>query len=511
MRFAAAPGIFPRHDQDRIQRRKDWILSVSLRRDLAWMAVSQSWFFLIQFIASAILARFISPYDMGIYAVAMAVTGLLSIMQATGLIGFIVREPSLTHNLMASTFTINAMISIIVATLIVFGSVYAGEILHEAGVRRVMFVVAILPIIGMFEFLPAANLEREANFKAIASIGSCRTLIVQASSVGLAISGLSYMSIAYGQVAGALFSAIAYSIVGRRFLNLRPSLVEWRRVTKFGFQMLAISGTNAIGGRMGDLLLGRVISLTALGLYGRAANLNNLIQDNIYMVIVRVLFVDIAQRVRNGESLRESYLTTIEILTAILWPAFAGLAIVSGPFINVVYGARWIGAALPLFMLAIASMVHLTVSLSWQLFVVRHEVTRQTRLECMRTGVGIGVFGIGCLFGLTAAAATRIIEALFTVAIYRPHIGRMTDTRTRDFFPIYQRSGLLTLCAVAPVTIIMAVHGWSLSTSLIQIMAAIICGGVVWFVGILYIDHPLAAEIRRVGQHLGGGITTTEF
>ncbi len=475
---------------------------MSLRRDLAWMAVSQSWFFLIQFIASAILARFISPYDMGIYAVAMAVTGLLSIMQATGLIGFIVREPSLTDDLLASTFTINAMISIIVSILIVFGSVCAGWALHEAGVRHVMFVVAVLPLIGIFEFLPAANLEREANFKAIASIGSCRILIVQGSSVGLAISGLSYMSIAYGQVAGALFSAVAYSIVGRRFLNLRPSLVEWRQVTKFGFQMLTISGANAIGGRIGDLFLGRVISLTALGLYGRAASLNNLIQDNIYMVIVRVLFVDIAQRVRDGESLRESYLATIEILTAILWPAFAGLAIVSGPFINVVYGGRWVGAAPPLFMLAVASMVHVMVSLSWQLFVVRHEVTRQTRLECMRTGVGIGVFGIGCLFGLTAAAATRIIEALFTVAIYRPHIGRMTDTRIRDFFPIYQRSGLLTLCTVAPVTIIMVVHGWSSTTSLIQIMAAIICGGGVWLVGILWLDHPLAAEIRRVGQHI---------
>jgi len=484
---------------------------MSLRRHLAWMAVSQSWFFLIQFIASAILARFISPYDMGIYAVAMAVTGILSIMQATGLIGFIVREPNLTDDLLASTFTINAMVSIIITILIVVGSIFAGWVLHEAGVRRVMLVVAVLPLIGMFEFLPAANLEREANFKAIASIGSCRILIAQVISVGLAISGLSYMSIAYGQVAGALFSAVAYSIVGRQFLKLRPSLVEWQRVTKFGFQMLTISGANAIGGRIGDLLLGRLISLTALGLYGRASSLNNLIQDNIYMVIVRVLFVDIAQRVRDGESLRDSYLATIEILTAILWPAFAGLAIVSGPFINVVYGGRWVGAAPPLFMLAIASMVHVMVSLSWQLFVVRHEVTRQTKLECMRTGVGIGVFGIGCLFGLTAAAAARIIEALFTVAIYRPHIGRMTDTRARDFFPIYHRSGLLTLFTVAPVTIIMAVHGWSSSTSLIQILAAIICGGVLWFVGILYLDHPLAAEIRRVGRRFSTGVTSEDF
>ena len=483
---------------------------MSLRGRLAWMAGAQSAFFLIQFVASAIFARFISPYEMGIYAVAMAVTGILSIMQATGLVGFIVKEPNLTIDLMASTFTVNATIAIVVAMLIVIVSVYAGDFLRESGVTRVMVVVAVLPVIGIFEFLPAANLERQGNFKAIALIGCCRALIAQGSSVGLAISGFSYMSIAYGQVAGALFSAVAYTIVGRRFFSLRLHLMEWRRVTSFGVQMLAVSGANAISGRMGDLLLGRLISLTALGLYGRAASLNNLIQDNIYMVIVRVLFVDIAQRVRVGKSLRESYLATIEILTAILWPAFAGLAIVAGPFINVVYGARWVATAQPLFMLAIASMVHVVVSLSWQLFIVRDEVARQTRLEFMRTGVGIGLFGFGCLFGLTAAAAMRIIEALFTVAIYRPHIGRMTDTRTRDFFPIYQRSGLLTLGTIAPVTAIMAAHGWSSTTSLVQLISAIICGGVVWFVGILWLDHPLAAEIRRVWQRLGSRVSSRD-
>ncbi len=483
---------------------------MSLKRHLAWMAISQSAFFVIQFIASALLARFISPYEMGIYTVALAITGILSIMQATGLTGFIVREPELTADLMASTFTINALISCFVCVLILTGSVFAASFLHAAGVRRVMLVVAALPVIGMFEFLPASNLEREANFKTIALIGTCRVLIAQGASVGLAVAGFSYMSIAYGQVAGAVFSAIAYGIAGRRFFNLTPRLTEWRRITNFGVQMLTVSGAYAISGRLSDLLLGRLISLTALGLYGRASSLNNLIQDNIYMVIVRVLFVDIAERVRQGESLRASYLMTIEILTAVLWPAFAGLGIVAGPFIHFVYGARWVAAAPPLLMLSLASMVHVMVSLSWQLFVVRHEVARQTRLELMRTGLGLGVFGIGCMFGLTAAAATRIIEAVFTVAIYRPHIGRMTDTRTRDFLPIYQRSGALTLMTIAPAALLMTAHGWATTTPLIQVTAAILCGAGLWFLGILWLDHPLAAEIRRLQHHFANNLTGSD-
>jgi O-antigen/teichoic acid export membrane protein len=474
---------------------------MSYKRHLAWMGLSQACFFGLQFVGSVIVARLLTPYDMGVYAIAMAITGILSILQAFGLNGFIVREPELGLHITRSVFTINLLLSLALSALIAGLSPLGGRLLHEDGVRRVMLLLAALPLLGALEFLPATQMERAANFKAIALINTGRTVISQLVTVGFAFEGFSFMSLAFGQIAGSTFSVLAYTIVGRRHVSFRIGLSEWRRVFSFGLNMMAISGVNAIAARVSEALLGRLIGLSALGLYSRASNLNNLVWDNIHMVIGRVVFVDLAAQKRSGASLRTTYLTLVEVLTALLWPAFAGLAIVSGPFIRLVYGERWVAAAHPLAMLSIAAILLVAISMTWELFVVSGETAKQARLEIVRMGAGLIMFAAGCLFNLTAAAAGRIGEAAFSIWLYRPHLDRMTETHTADFVGIYTRSAALTLLTVAPAAIVMGLHGGSERTPLTLLGPAIALGALLWTAALYRMRHPLAVEVLRLASH----------
>jgi len=471
---------------------------MSYKRHLAWMGLSQACFFGVQFAGSVIVARLLTPYDMGVYAIAMAIVGVLSLLQAFGLNGFIVREPELDLHVRRSVFTINLLLSIALAALIAGFSPLGGRLLHEDGVRRVMLLLAVLPLLGALEFLPATQMERAADFKAIALINTGRNVTSQVVMVWLAFTGFSFMSLAYGQIAGALFSVIAYTLAGRRHVSFQMGLRDWRRVFSFGLNMLAISGVNAIAGRLSEALLGRLIGLNALGLYSRASNLNNLVWDNIHLVIGRVVFVDLAAQKRSGASLRATYLTLVEVLTALLWPAFAGLAIVSGPFIRLVYGQRWVAAAHPLAMLSIAAILLVAISMTWELFVVSGETAKQARLEIVRAGAGLIMFATGCLFNLTAAAAGRIGEAVFSIWLYRPHLDRMTQTHTRDFVAPYVRSAALTVLTVAPAAIVMGLHGGSEYTPLPLLGPAIGLGGVMWMLTLYRMRHPLAVEVLKL-------------
>jgi O-antigen/teichoic acid export membrane protein len=473
---------------------------MSYKRHLAWMGLSQACFFGVQFAGSVIVARLLTPYDMGVYAIAMAITGVLGVLQAFGLNGFIVREPELGAHVTRSVFTINLLLSVVLAGLIAGLSPLGGQLLHEGGVRRVMLVLAALPVLGAMEFLPATQIERSADFKAIALVNTGRTVTTQLVTVGLAFAGFRFMSLAFGQVAGAIFSVLAYTLIGRRHVSFRIGFREWRRILDFGLNMLAISGVNAVAARLSEALLGRLIGLSALGLYSRASNLNNLLWDNIHMVIGRVVFVDLAAQKRSGASLRATYLTLVEVLTALLWPAFAGLAIVSGPFILLVYGQRWVAAAHPLAMLSIAAILLVAISMTWELFVVSGETAKQARLEVVRAGAGLILFTTGCLFGLTAAAAGRIGEAGFSIWLYRPHLDRMTQTKSADFVGIYARSAILTLLTVAPAGIVMALHGGSERTPLTLLAPSIGLGGLMWMAALYRMRHPLAIEALRLAS-----------
>lgn len=471
---------------------------MSFRKSLAWMLLSQVGLFGLQFANTVVLARLLTPYDMGIFAAANSIIGLLAVLQAFGVASFVIREPSLDQALLASAFTINAVIALLLFAATIALSAFGGALLHSAGVGRVMRVLALTPLIGILEFLPAAKLEREGNFKALATVNLIRSTVGTATTISLAVCGWSYISIAWGAIASSVTGAVAFMLIGRTHVSFRFGLLSSRRILNFGLQQLAIQGVNSVAARLSEFLMGRFLGLSALGLYGRASNLNNIIWSNVHFVIGRVVFVDFAEQARRGVNLRHAYLQTVEIMTALLWPCFAGLAVLSAPLIELVYGDQWLGAAPPLAALAVSAILLVSITMTWELFVVYQETGRQARFEFARSAAGTLLFFGGCLLSITGAAVARVGEALFSVYLYRPHVERMTSTRLDDYLPIYARSGLLTALACGPALVLMIAYGWAPRVPFAWVATSVLAGILAWLAGLKLLDHPLLLEVRRV-------------
>ena len=475
---------------------------MSVRRHLAWVGIAQVLYLAMQFASSVVIARLLTPYELGVYTVALATAGLISLFQEFGLYGFVVREPEMSPELVKTIFTINAGLSFLLAGLIAAASTLGSLILHERGVREVLLVIAITPILNAFYFIPETRLQRAARFKALSIISMLRTFAAQALAVWLAFQGYSYMSLAYSQVFGAALSLITYNLVGREFVVLRPALRDWRRVTSYGLHMLAISGVSSATDRLTDFVLAKVAGLAALGLYSRATNLNNLLWENVHLVSGKVVFVDLAESKRNGQPLGPTYIRINDINTVLLWPAFLGLAITSGPFIRLVYGERWVAAAHPLALISLASMVYVSLSMTWDIFVLGGRTGQQARLESVRSAFTAVAFTVGSLFGLTGAAASRLVSAVFTNELYRPSISAVTGTRLADFAAIYARNAFITAGAVFPAAAVMAYHHGSERTPLPAVLGGIAIGVIVWVLLLFTLDHPLSNELAQATQRL---------
>lgn len=480
---------------------------MSIRRSLAWMMFSQGGYFVLQFSSSVVLARLLTPYEVGVYTAGAAIVGFLSVLQAFGLTLLIVREPVIDRHLSAGLFTMNAVIAVVLSLVILAFSAFGGAFLHEAGVQRVMMVLAVLPLIGIFEFLPAAHLERDGEFKTIAVINLLRAVAMTSTTLALALAGLSYMSYPWGALAASVVGATGLMIAGRRHVSFKIGLVAWPQIIPFGLQQLSIQGVPAVATRASEFLLGRMLGLSALGLYGRASNVNNMIWSNIHLVIARVVMVDLANKQRNDLGIRQGYLRTIEIVTALLWPCFAGVGLLAGPLIRTIYGEKWVGAAPPLAALSVAAILLVSISMTWELFVLCNETGRQTRIEALRSSAGLIMFVGGALIGLTAAAIGRIGESIVTIALYRPHIQRMTSTTLADFMPIYRRSAILTAVACAPALVLMLIYDWSPGTPFPLVILAIAAGVAAWLAAIRLTGHALANEVVTLlkrGRELAG-------
>ena len=486
------------YNQDDVQPKR----SVSIRQNVIWMALAQGFVFAVGFTGSIVIARLLSPREMGVYAIAAATAGVLAVLRGMGLNNLLIRESVLTAPIVATAFTVNLALAIASSIIISISSLLEATVFESSEVAIVLRVLALTPLLSAFEFLPAAYLERNGEFARMSLINLARAAVNTVVTLELAYSGYSYTSIAWGNVAGACFSAFVMSLQWLPFPRFNLSLREWRRVLAFGTQMISLTIVGSISDRLLDVILGRVAGLAALGVYSRASSLNNMLWDNMHVLIGRLVFVHFSKTIRQGLSLRDSYLRFYAMITALLWPAFLGISIISGPIILNIYGAKWLDASIPVSLLAIASVIYTSTTMTWELYVVCGQGKAQLRFQIRKTCTGMTLFTVGCFGGIIGAAVSRIFDALFITLFVRGDIERMTDTKASDHVQLVKQSLWLSLLGCGPTLIYMLKMSWSPYAEPGHLLIFIFLGLCLWLSGLFVVGHPLLIESRFIARRM---------
>lgn len=482
---------------------------MSVRKSVFWAFIGQFVSFATALGSSIIVAHLLTPREMGIFAVAFATLGVLQMIAAFDMATYVVREKELRAQTLDSAFTVNAVLNIGLAVATYILSFAGAAFLHEPAVADALQLLALGPLIAMFEFRPSAMLQRAMQFKRISAITTGKTVAGAVVTVSAAWTGHSYMSLAYGNLAYAAFGVIAFNLLGRQHVSIRLSSADWRAMGTFGIRMMSISGLANLVVRLSDIVLGRMLGLAALGLYSRATSISNLIFQNIYGTATKVVFVQLARDYRERGVLRDTFLRGIQMITAVMWPLLIGLAVLAKPVILVMFGAQWLPAAVPMALLMLAQFVILCFGMNWELFVLRDETALQTRYEAIRAVISLVLFVIGCAISIEAAAASRVAEALVGLALYLPHMNRMAGTTTADLAKVYGQSAILTVAGVLPSALLMAAHRWSAETSLTLIGMNVAIGILLWLVTLSVLRHPLFEEIVGAAKRFTGRAATS--
>src|SRR5215469_10695217 len=108
---------------------------MAVKRSLGWMGASQLISFALQFAASIVVARLLTPYELGVYAVAVATVGALAAFQALGLGNLVVRESELSRDFIASIYTINSLLAVGLAGAIAMAGFAGSWWFHDRHVR----------------------------------------------------------------------------------------------------------------------------------------------------------------------------------------------------------------------------------------------------------------------------------------------------------------------------------------------------------------------------------------
>lgn len=476
-------------------------MSMSLRSAAVWAALAQYIGFALQFFGSVIIARyFLDPAEVGVFTVAFSAAAIITGLQDFGINRFIVGAEQLDERLIRKTTTVSLTVGLGICAVVLALSQPVAQFYGNDDLFLITVVIGLSFLFIPFSIVPLALMQREMDFRSYAQVDIAANFLNVAVTVTAAWAGYSSISLAFGvfayQASRALFARFWH-----RKVPVFPA--AWRDtwpIFRYGASSGMLSFTSGIAARAPDLIIGKMISDSALGLYSRATGLAVQFRMLVGGPIASVLYPSLARARDRGEPLAGRYLRLTAALCAVTWAAMAGLAAASYPLVMTLYGERWIGAAPVLVWVALSQIFFIAIPMQIEVGYMLGRWRRVIQLTLLDVVISLALLFLAAPYGIVAVAISRVVHGAVWLCINAVFVQRMLHFRWSELAWIYAKTALCAAFAAAPLLLTYEI--WIPAEDMsFQVLAALCAVGVVlWGLGLRATNHPSAADLGSIAQ-----------
>ena len=300
----------------------------------------------IQFVATLVLARLLSPAEIGIYSVGAGVIMIAHTLRDFGTSTYIIQESALTPERLRTAFSLTVGIAWLLALALFLAAPPLAAFYNEPGVTLVLRVLALNFVLIPFGSISGALLRRDMRFAALMYVTVASTVVHSTSAIIFAGLGFGFISLAWSAVLGTATTVIGNWIVERKAFLMWPSLSERHRVLAFSLRSSVSSIAAEAGHAAPDIVLGKTIGMEGTGLFSRALGyvqiFERLLQDGLRGVMLPYL----SEQFRSGGDVRAKLREAAPNITSVSLLIIGLTGTLADSAIAVLFGPQW-SAAVP--------------------------------------------------------------------------------------------------------------------------------------------------------------------
>lgn len=313
----------------------------NLRQSLTITFLASNGATAVNFIVSIVLARLLTPAEIGIFSIAYVLVSVAHIFRDFGVTTYLVHEKDLTPDKIRSISGVLFTTSWTTAVVLYAVSGMAATYYREPGVKHVIEVLALGFVFIPFGAITHSLLTRElkAREQAIASVLGVGVYAI--SSVALAWLGFSYMTMAWASLFNIIATAFAYIPFRPKDAPWFPSFHGWSRVVNFGTGVLLSNAVREVNNSLPDVVLGKIANAHTVGIVSRANSTSNLFNKLSESTVSYAVMPVLSRKYHDGESVAGPMAKAIANLTGLAWPALLGTAIFTQPIVLFLFGEQW--------------------------------------------------------------------------------------------------------------------------------------------------------------------------
>lgn len=382
-------------------------------KNAGWIGLSELVNRVTRLITAIILARYLTPLEFGVAAVALTANDLIKILAQNGVGAKIVQasEDEL-ESICQAAYQINWLFCGGLFALQMIVAFFVGYYYQNTEVAKMIGFLSLVYLMMPFALVEAFLIQRDNRLNVTAVIGATQTSVDNLLTVILAISGLGVWAIILPKV-----------IVGPIWVIGTLSQQSWRRdssVQKANFSNILNYGKNILGSEISkalrlhsdNLIVAFFLGLEAAGIYFFAKNAGLGISLSLISAFNQSLFAHLCDYKNRKKQFKNEFFRSLKIVSMLLIPIILLQGGLSHWYVPVVFGEQWESATIILMLMCFSAIPRPFGEAASELMKSVGEVKRDLHWNIVFTIMFVLAILIGQMAGLLGVVIAVLIVHL---------------------------------------------------------------------------------------------------
>jgi len=315
-------------------------LATRALRGMAWAYGAYVGGRVLVLVATAILARLLTPAEFGLVALALTFMVFMDAARDLGLgQALIVGEPGEEAEQAQTAFGWGVAIGLSLSLATAAIAPLAARFFDEPELTGLLAALGANFLIRSLGATHLALARKALNYR-VRTISEMADVTVRGIvGIALALAGFGAWSLVLGYLAGSATSSLAAWVLVSFRPRARLTRAHLGGMLRFGGTLTLVDIGAVLAYNLDYVFIGRVLGPAAVGLYAIAYRLPELVVMNVATVAGDVLFP--AYAAVDRARVRDAYLSALRYTAMLVVPLATGLIVLAEPLVSVLFGDQW--------------------------------------------------------------------------------------------------------------------------------------------------------------------------
>jgi len=396
-----------------------------------WISSARILVNLFASISTVVLARLLVPADFGLVALGTTMLALVTAFTELSLTEALIKHQDPGSDHFSSAWTLNGTRGLIVFGLFAAAAHPAARFYEEPRLPPIMIALGLSVFINSLANPRRIVLQRNLVFWQEFVLSVSQKLAGLIAALTIAFVYHSYWAL----VIGSLATSLTAVIVSYCAVPFRPRITycEARSLLSFSIWLTLGQAINMLNWRFDQLLVGKVLGRSALGLYTVGSTLSSLATREMTAPLTQTIYPGFSKLNGDRLRLRGAYQRAQALVTAVALPAGFGTAVIAEPAVRLFIGDKWLPAVGIMQALAsiyaLQTLGSLVEPLAMACGETRKLFVRSTQMFFVRVPIIVAAMYIG---GLTGLVYARVFTGLFAAVVNMYLVKQLLGLRVAD-------------------------------------------------------------------------------